>query len=91
MSERAPTESVDVLVIGGGMAGSALAANLAGVGRSVVIVEAAEPSEVGAVYHSVRSTEFPPTRRTPGPRSLKRAISGASVPEKRPVGSCDFS
>lgn len=72
MPNDPPNQVVDVLIVGGGMAGSALAANLAGAGRSVVVVEA--ESHVG--YHATgRSAAV--FSETYGGRVV-RALSAAS-------------
>src|SRR5580693_7532750 len=72
MSDRGAIRSADVLVIGGGMAGSALAANLAGAGRSVVIVEA----ESHAGYHATGRSAAVFSQTYGG--AVVRALSAAS-------------
>src|SRR5271166_698969 len=72
MPEDRLTGRADVLVIGGGMAGSALAANLAGAGRSVVILEA--ESHVG--YHATGRSAAVFSQTYGGP--VVRALSAAS-------------
>ena len=64
--------AADVLIIGGGMAGGALAANLAGAGRSVVIVET--ESHVG--YHATGRSAAVFSQTYGG--SVVRALSTAS-------------
>ena len=65
-------QTVDVLIVGGGMAGSALASSLAGGGRSVVIVEA----ESHAGYHATGRSAAVFSQTYGGP--VIRALSTAS-------------
>jgi D-arginine dehydrogenase len=74
MPDDDPARAVDILIVGGGMAGSALAANLAAAGMSVLIVEA--ESQVG--YHSTgrSAAVFSQTYGGPIVRSLSTASRG---------------
>lgn len=72
MTDSPMTQAVDVLIVGGGMAGSALAASLADTGRSVVIVEA--ESHVG--YHATGRSAAIFSQTYGGP--VVRALSTAS-------------
>jgi D-arginine dehydrogenase len=72
MREAAPAGSADVVVIGGGMAGSSLGASLAAAGRSVVILEA--ESHVG--FHATGRSAAVFSQTYGGP--VVRALSAAS-------------
>jgi len=72
MPEGSLDQAVDILVIGAGMAGSSLAANIAGGGRSVMVVEA--EGHVG--YHATGRSAAVFSETYGGP--VIRALSAAS-------------
>jgi D-arginine dehydrogenase len=72
MTDDLAATAVDVLIVGAGMAGCALAAHLAGAGRSVALVEA--ESHVG--YHSTGRSAAVFSQTYGGP--VIRALSSAS-------------